>query len=230
MKRSKNPAPDLYALLGDLQKIVGREQMAQLEEELAKLTAKPSAAKTKDSPAIFQLKITLKGSRPPIWRRLLVPGKTKLNRLHEIFQDAMGWGHCHLHQFKAGDCFYSMPDPEFDAFDERKYRLQDLAALPKRRFSYEYDFGDGWDHQVVVEKIVEKDPPYPGHPVCLAGKGKCPPEDCGGIWGFYELLETLQDPKHPQHKEMTEWLGRRFDPEAFDLDGTNSRLSRLRIS
>jgi hypothetical protein len=230
MKKSKIPTPDLCTLLGDLQKIIGQKQMAQLERELANLKAKPSIVKSKDSSAIFQLKITLKRSQPPIWRRLLVPGKTKLNWLHEIFQDAMGWGHCHLHQFKVGDCFYSMPDPEFEAFDERKFRLQDLAALPRKRFSYEYDFGDGWDHQVVVEKIVEKDPRYSGHPVCLAGAGHCPPEDCGGMGGFYELLEIIQDPKHPQHKEMTDWLGSGFDPEAFDLVRTNSRLSRLGIS
>lgn len=110
--------------------------------------------------------------------------------------------------------------------DERKMRLCELAPAVKSKFIYEYDFGDGWEHDIEVVKIG---PPAEGvkYPVCIEGKLACPPEDCGGIWGYYEMLEALKDPKHEQHKEFTEWIGGKFDPERFDLKKINTALAKL---
>ena len=136
-----------------------------------------------NAPKIFQLKVTLKHARPAIWRRLQVPGDLRLGKLHAVLQDAFGWTSSHLHQFIVGETVIGMPD--LDAFepvvDERKIRLDEIAQA-KSRFVYEYDFGDSWEHQVVVEKVlpVEAGVRYPR---CLAGERACPPEDCGGIGG-----------------------------------------------
>jgi hypothetical protein len=184
---------------------------------------KPSAA------PIYQLKVTLKDSKPPIWRRVLVPGDTTLAKLHRILQVAMGWEDSHLHQFIVGGVYYGEPDPGFgDAMkSERKVKLNQIAPNEKDRFTYEYDFGDSWEHQIVVERIL---PPVPDVrlPACITGKRACPPEDCGGVWGYGSLLETIADPKHPEREEMIEWLGGEFDPEAFDLKAINERLKSVR--
>ena len=114
-----------------------------------------------------------------------------------------------------------------EAEDERKARLCDLAPAVKSKFIYEYDFGDGWEHVIQVAKIGR---PADGvdYPVCLKGQLACPPEDCGGIWGYYEMLEALKDPKHEQHDELLEWIGGQFDPERFDLEEVNAELEDLR--
>jgi hypothetical protein len=112
------------------------------------------------------------------------------------------------------------------AEDERKMRLCDLTPAVKSKFIYEYDFGDGWNHQIEVVKIG---PPAEGvkYPACLDGKLACPPEDCGGIWGYYEMLEVVKNPKHERYEELSDWLGGNFDPERFDLDGINKMLEKL---
>ena len=171
--------------------------------------------------SIYQLKITLVGSKPPIWRRLLVPGSVTLETLHDIIQVAMGWTESHLHQFIVGDVYYSNPGFELDhAKDEDEFKLNQIAPREKKSFVYEYDFGDGWEHRVVVEKIL---PPEEGqsYPVCLKGKRACPPEDCGGIWGYAEFLEAISDPEHESHEEMLDWIGGDFDPEEFDPAAAN---------
>ena len=159
-----------------------------------------------------------------------------LDRLHDVIQIAMGWTDSHLHQFSAGSgfalTFYGQPDPEFagmgsETLNEQRYTVADLAPAARRKFSYEYDFGDGWQHQIAVEKVLPPDVAF-RHPVCLAGANACPPEDCGGLWGYYNLLEILADPKHPEHEERMEWLGDGFDPTAFDLNGVNAMLKRLK--
>lgn len=172
----------------------------------------------------YRLKVTLQGSKPPIWRRLEVAGSTTLARLHEIIQVSMGWTNSHLHQFEVGGESFS--DPEFeldDARSERGTRLNQVASAPKDRFMYEYDFGDGWQHVILVEQIG---PPAPGvgYPRCVTGKRACPPEDVGGIWGYAEFLDALRDPEHPEHETMVEWSGGDFDPEAFDVDAVNAAL------
>lgn len=185
---------------------------------------------------LYQLKITLKWSKPPVWRRVVVRGDMRLDRLHEVIQIAMGWMHCHMHQFFGGSGFartyYGSPDPEFagmesDTLNEKRYSVADLAPAAKRKFTYEYDFGDGWQHEVAAEKILPPDPAFK-HPVCLGGANACPPEDCGGIAGYYNLLETLADPKHPEYADMKEWIGGELDPAAFDMDRINAALKRLK--
>jgi hypothetical protein len=195
----------------------------------------PAPAPSVPSGDVYQIKVTLRDSKPPIWRRLLVPGEVRLSQLHKILQVAMGWQNSHLHQFVAGErrgdeTFYGVPDPDFNDLevkDERRVRLRDIAPEAGAKFFYEYDFGDGWEHVLLVEKILPPDPSV-RYPVCVKGKRACPPEDCGGVWGYADLLEALADPKHEQHQELRDWIGDDFDPEAFDLDSVNRQLQQLR--
>jgi hypothetical protein len=178
---------------------------------------------------VYQLKVTLKDIRPPIWRRIQVKNNTPLNKLHDILQVVMGWDDYHLHQFTVQGRFYGVPDPEFlsDIEDEKKIKLKDIVTGERIKFRYEYDFGDGWLHDIVVEKILE---PESGvhYPICLKGKYACPPEDCGGVWGYHNLLEIIKDPDHPEHEDMLEWVGEDYNPEAFDLDYINQQLSQIK--
>ncbi len=185
---------------------------------------------------LYQLKITLKWSKPPIWRRVVVRADMRLDRLHGVIQIVMGWTDSHLHQFIASAGFvrtyYGNTNPEFgdmgsETLSEKRYTVADLAPATKRKFIYEYDFGDGWQHDVVAEKILPPDPSFK-HAVCLAGANACPPEDCGGIGGYYNLLEVMADPKHPGHAEMKEWIGGGLDAAEFDLNGVNAVLKRLK--
>jgi hypothetical protein len=178
---------------------------------------------------IYQLKITLKDSKPPIWRRVQVPSDISLAKLHWIIQEIMGWTDSHLHQFKLRDTYYGVPHPDYfhEVKDEKTARLNQLVSRPKAKLVYEYDFGDSWEHEIVLEKAL---PPEPGvqYPVCITGKRACPPEDCGGVWGYAGFLEAVQNPDHPEHGDMMEWIGGSFDPEAFDLDAVNRALRRVR--
>ncbi len=164
-------------------------------------------------PQVYQLKITLLGSKPPIWRRFQVPSDINLAKLHRIIQEVMGWEDSHLHQFKVGKTYYGMSYPDdFDEVtrtkDEKDATVSALVSKPKA-------------------KIL---PPEPGvrYPVCITGKRACPPEDCGGVWGYADLLEAMQNPKHPEHDDMQEWIGGSFDPEAFDVEAVNKALRRIR--
>jgi len=174
---------------------------------------------------VYQIKVTLKGIRPPIWRRLLVPGNIDLYELHNIIQVAMGWENYHLHQFIIDGEYFSIPseDDWEPVKDERKIRLSRVAPFERRKFVYEYDFGDSWEHEILVEKIMD---PVPGqvYPVCIKGKRACPPEDVGGVPGYYGFLEAIHDPNHEWHEEYSEWIGDEFDPEKFDLDKVNAML------
>ena len=178
------------------------------------------------SKQIYQIKVTLQGFRPPIWRRIQVRSDTRLDKLHLILQDVMGWDNYHLHQFVIHGEYYGPPyDGDFmDMMDESKSKLSDLVGGEKFKFIYEYDFGDSWAHVLLVEKILpaEKGVQYP---VCIKGKRACPPEDVGGVWGYGSFLEAIKDPKHPEHDEYLEWVGGEFDPEAFDLDDINVMLN-----
>lgn len=182
---------------------------------------------------IYQIKVTLKRSSPPIWRRIQVPGDTRLDKLHMILQTTMGWWNSHLHQFiVGGSTFYGEPHPDFDMWgpemlDEKKYRLHQLAPSEKFKFVYEYDFGDSWEHDLLVEKIL---PPEEGvkYPRCIKGKRACPPEDVGGVWGYESFLEAINDPDHPEREMMLDWIGDDFDPEEFDLDEINDALKQIR--
>lgn len=214
-----------------------RLMAAKKKTSKTKTPAKKSAQarRTSSADSIHQLKVTLYGLRPPIWRRVLVPGAATLGDLHWVLQIAMGWTNSHLHQFITKDrTFYSDPMFQLDegAFgiavhDETRTRLDSVLKKPKDALTYEYDFGDGWEHELIVEKILDRDP-NAAYPRCVTGRRSGPPEDVGGVWGYAELLEILDDENHPEREERLEWLGDDFDPEAFDLDEINKLLARLR--
>lgn len=166
-------------------------------------------------PLVFQLKVTLRGSKPPIWRRLQVTSDTSLDDLHEILQVVMGWDNYHLYQFVIEEINYSRPDFELETDDAEAVTLSQVVSEENQRFAYEYDFGDFWEHDVLVEKILPLEPGQQ-YPLCLAGKRACPPEDCGGVWGYADLLDILQDPNHPEYEEMMVWLSGKFDLDAIN--------------
>lgn len=189
--------------------------------------AKKVTAKSKATGTVYQLKVTLKDIKPPVWRRLLVPDCT-LSRLHEVIQAAMGWENYHLYDFEVGGEHYTDPRgmADLDMEDASRVKLSQVAPVGKAKFRYTYDFGDNWQHEVLVEKVV---PPEEGraYPACIDGKRACPPEDVGGPWGYMEFAEAIRDPEHEQHEEFLEWRGE-FDPEAFDLEAVNKQIKQLR--
>ena len=175
----------------------------------------------------FQFKIQLKGiTKPPVWRKVSVPAKFTFLKFHEVIQAAFGWGNYHLFQFspKGYGSYPSigLPDPEGwgedDITDSRKIKLKDVFSTEGEKYTYIYDFGDDWEHKLVLERIL---PDKTLKASCLDGKGACPPEDCGGVWGYQELKEVMADPSHPEHESMKEWLEldeeESCDPAAFDL-------------
>jgi hypothetical protein len=189
----------------------------------------------KGSAPTYQLQIVLLGAKPLIWRRLQVPGDANLGWLHAVIQVAMGWTNSHLHHFLTSDARYSDPRHIEDMGlgeepdrDEEKAMLMQVAPHERVQFGYEYDFGDSWEHEITVEKILPNETAAAMTAFCLDGARACPPEDCGGIWGYAELLKTLKNPKHPEHKTMKEWLGRPFDAKAFDVAKTNLWLRKLK--
>jgi hypothetical protein len=179
---------------------------------------------------IYQLRVELKHLQPAIWRRLTVPGSIKLSKLHVVLQAVMGWHGGHLHEFIIGGTHYGMPDPDWPAAERvvREDRATLTAALGGlTTFAYLYDFGDGWDHKIKVEKILAPDPQL-ARPYCIAGANACPPEDVGGPPGYFEFLEAINDPNHEEHANMLEWCGGAFDPTAFNLDTVNKRLAEFK--
>jgi len=174
---------------------------------------------------VFQFKITLKGIKPPIWRRIQVPEIYTFWDLHVAIQDAMGWDDYHFHEFEMVNPSTGLrenigiPAPD-EVFDREVLpgwgeKIADFFSMANRTASYVYDFGDSWVHKIQLEKVLprEKNIKYP---ICIKGKRACPPEDCGGIWGYAELLEIINNPEHEEYEEMMEWLGGEFDPEHFD--------------
>jgi len=189
-----------------------------------KMTGKSSGV------SIYQIKVTLRGSKPPIWRRIQVEADTTLAELHAILQAVMGWWDYHLHQFVIGGTYYGVPHPDYmvDMIDENEVPLNEVADAGSK-FIYEYDFGDSWQHVLQVEKILE---PEPGqrYPVCVKGRRAAPPEDFGGIPMYNYFMEALRNPEHPDYPgnpELLEWLGDEFDPAAFDLEEINAALREL---
>lgn len=185
--------------------------------------ARTAAPKTGDADSIVSLKVTLMGTNPPVWRRLLVPGSMTLGALSEAILTAMGWVGGHLHAFDVDGRQYGDPGSTEDVADENRLTLNGVVKSGVKRFEYNYDFGDDWEHIVAVEKTLA---PVAGqaYPACVEGKRNCPPEDCGGVWGYEELLEILADPAHPEREERLEWLGGDFDPEEFDVSTADKRL------
>ena len=175
---------------------------------------------------VYQLKVTLQGLQPPVWRQIQVTSDTTLAELHSIIQTAMGWDGGHLHVFEIGGASYSRPDSEgWNDLESDQIELRQLISNSTLKFAYTYDFGDDWQHQILVEKVLPADPET-FYPFCVEGERACPPEDCGGVYGYMELLEMLQDPQNPDHKERLDWAGS-LEPEAFDVDIVNKRLNAL---
>ena len=178
----------------------------------------------------YQLRIELLGVKPAIWRRLLVPATMKLHRLHVALLWTMGWAGGHLHEFIIGHDHYGEPDPNYDSppplQPDNHFTL--AGALGTRKsFLYLYDYGDGWEHRVTVEKILPSAPELK-LPLCLAGANACPPEDVGGPPGYAEFLEAIRDPAHRDHAEMLDWCGGEFDPTTFHLDRVNDSLRQFK--
>lgn len=180
--------------------------------------------------SIFQIKVTLVEIEPPVWRRLLVPADVTLARLHSVINQAIGWWNSHLHQFLLRDRVFGDPrmddSGELEFEDERRFKLNQLVGAGQT-IMYEYDFGDGWTHEVLVEKVHEVDDRL-SYPLCIAGARACPPEDCGGPPGYENLLEQLADPAHEEHNSSLTWVGGHFDPEGFDVNRTNRALRELK--
>ncbi|MGA8832332.1 MAG: plasmid pRiA4b ORF-3 family protein [Desulfomonilaceae bacterium] len=175
---------------------------------------------------VYQMKITLKEVKPPIWRRIQVKGNTTLHALHRTIQTVMGWSDSHLHEFNIFGVSYGDPEQEVGS-DEKRVRLNKLDLEEQDKFAYIYDFGDDWEHQIVIEKILPIDEKTQ-YPICLTGKRSCPPEDCGGSTGYMDLLDVLDDPNDPEYEERIEWIGEDFDSEMFDIEQINRRLKGTR--
>ncbi len=190
------------------------------------------ATKAKPANTVYQFKITLQESHPPIWRRIQVQDCT-LDKLHEHIQTAMGWTNSHLHHFRIGEQLYGDHGLMEENFGEMEYKdstttkLSDI--LPKTtkrfRFQYEYDFGDSWYHEVLFEGVVPADSKMK-YPLCLEGQRACPPEDCGGIWGYADFVEAIQNTANERHEELLEWVGGRFDPERFDPSNATKAMHK----
>ncbi|MEI7811219.1 MAG: plasmid pRiA4b ORF-3 family protein [Ignavibacteria bacterium] len=174
---------------------------------------------------VYQFKITLSGSKPPIWRRILVPSNYSFSDLHVAIQDSMGWLDYHLHAFEMKNpatgfnVEIGIPNEEYEAFDrkvlhEHKIKISKYFNKDNNTARYEYDFGDSWIHKIRLEKII---PAVAGekYPKCTAGKMACPPEDCGGIYGYYHMLSILSDPGNEEYEEISEWIDEGFDPVLF---------------
>jgi hypothetical protein len=183
-------------------------------------------AKSGASTTIYRLRITLEDVEPPVWRRVEVPDCT-LGELHDVIQVAMGWQNSHLHQFILNGTYYGQATTgDLDMEDEEDIRLSQIFTGQKKpRLVYEYDFGDSWRHEIRLEKKSEPEPKLK-YPRCVEGARACPPEDCGGAWGYADFLEAMADPKHPDHRDMKEWIGGRFDPEKFSVNQVNRELRR----
>ncbi|MEW6519281.1 MAG: plasmid pRiA4b ORF-3 family protein [Thermodesulfobacteriota bacterium] len=190
--------------------------------------------KTKKTlPDVYQLKIVLLGTDPVVWRRVQVPGSFSLAKFHEVIQLAMGWTNSHLHQFIIEKELYGQPSEDDDwagakVFDERKIKLGDLKARIRKKFIYEYDFGDSWQHEIKVEKVIAAKETILKHPILLAGERACPPEDVGGIPGYEEFLAALKNPDDEGNAEIIEWYGEEYDPDHVGLDEINKLLKKLR--
>lgn len=185
----------------------------------------PAARRITAKTKIYQLKIQLRTVRPPVWRRVLVPADITLGELHDVLQIAMGWTNSHLHEFEVDGARYGVPDPDWgmeEVLHESRVKLAQVAA-EGTRLRYGYDFGDGWEHEVTVEKVLS---PEAGtrYPRCVAGRRACPPEDVGGPGGYEDFLAALNDPSHDQHEHFRHWIGGSFDPADFDLAAVDNEL------
>jgi Plasmid pRiA4b ORF-3-like protein len=193
-------------------------------------TAKP--AKAIQPTEVYQIKITLKASSPPIWRRIQV-GDCTLDKLHEHIQTSMGWTNSHLNHFVLEETLYGDPLLLQGNFYDMQYRdstkttLSDILPKDGRRFAfeYEYDLGDSWMHEILFEGRLTADPAVK-YPICLEGERACPPEDVGGVWGYADFLKAISDPEAEDHEDLLRWAGGKFDPEAFNPQTSSKRMKK----
>jgi hypothetical protein len=181
--------------------------------------------------SIYQLKLTLRDSHPAIWRRIQVPDTILLPHLHGVLQLAMGWTNSHLHSFQVGELSFAEPSPDddFPVIDYSSVQLNQVAPAVADSLVYIYDFGDDWEHDIVVEKVLPGDTGT--HNLsCLDGQRACPPEDVGGVWGYADFVKAIRNPRHPEHTDMLEWVGGAFDPDKLDLPGINRMLHTFQLS
>lgn len=175
---------------------------------------------------IYQLKVTLMYSDPVIWRRIQVLASTSLGALHNILQTTMGWDNAHLHQFIHKKTYYAPDNPWADedyAEDYEGIQVNHLLTRARGKMQYEYDFGDAWLHEILVEKTLDRTETGQ-YPICIAGEMACPPEDCGGVWGYMKMLKVLSDPEDEEYEDILYWVGEDFDPKEFDEEKINSLL------
>ncbi len=186
---------------------------------------------------IYQLKCKLLHTKPSVFRTFLIDSDMNFYELHHVLQIAMGWYNCHLFNFKYHDYYLELPnvdDDEYDIpgsfqkIDPRKIILSEFFISPKTIINYTYDFGDDWEHEILLQKIIEPGRSSAPLPFCMKGKYACPPEDCGGIPGYYNLINIMKNPKHREYKSYAEWLGEPFDMEEFDIDFVNDGLGNLK--
>ena len=209
--------------------LVARHLMERLQETIARPKTKEKPKPKTKAAVLYQFKITLLGIKPSIWRRIQVWDGT-LDKFHEHIQTAMGWTNSHLHHFKIGGQLHGDPQLIDENFDMMNYadstctNLSDILPKPMR-FSYEYDFGDCWNHEVLFEGCPNPEPAN-RYPVCLEGERSCPPEDVGGITGYANFLEVLADPKDEEHKRLRTWVGRKFNAEKFDAKQATKAMKK----
>lgn len=180
---------------------------------------------------VLQFKITLKNAEPKIWRRFLAPANINFYELHLIIQNVMGWYNSHLHQFLYNQHRNIIGNPELmeqeGVMDESIFHIKDYFTEPQKKIDYEYDFGDGWMHELIFEKSINgEDGKF--YPACFEGQGNCPPEDCGGVHGFSSLVQVMKSKKGKEYKEFKEWLGGDYDQDEFDLEYINESLKTYR--
>lgn len=234
MKREGSPDRELAAVLGIADSAPTPSNVIPFPGTYRPDVSPASIPATRQRPfdSVYQLKIKLQNIKPAIWRRVLIEGSSTLDEVHTVIQAAFGWQDRHLHEFEADHIRYGDPDPGDECGpptrDEHPVRLDTIAAAEFASFDYLYDFGDGWAHRVVVEKIL----PAAGItvPACIGGRRACPLEDCGGPWDYQELLDILADPLHDDHEDRVEWVGHGFNPEVFDPSAFERNLREVRAA
>ena len=181
--------------------------------------------------AVFQLRVQLQEVRPVVWRRVLVAGSVRLSKLAEVLLTTMGWENSHLHQFPIADAHYGMHADDWGDVDEDEIDEKTVSVLKalgdERQFFFDYDFGDGWEHEIVIEQVTWGSGGLK-FAVCVDGENACPPEDVGGAGGYEIFLAAMADPDHEEHDDYLRWMGGAFDSTAFDLGSVNAELQRIR--
>ena len=188
-------------------------------------------------PNVYQIKITIKDIEPPIWRRIVIPSNITFAKLHKIIQAVFGWQDYHLFAFELADCIVDIPDPEFGGAyavpekNAKRVKIDDYM-IEGTSLIYSYDFGDNWEHEIIIEKVTEAEVSI-HYPVYIDGARHRPPEDVGGIGGYENFLETINNPNHPEYDDMLVWAekdtgGRKFDPQYFNIEEVNRALMKIK--